>query len=249
MEDTGGTLTVVLKQIRMETGQVESLELEPGIYACLTVKDTGIGIERGNLEKIFNPYFTTKGKDKGTGLGLSVVHGIVKGYGGDIQINSEAGKGTEAYVYLPIVESKIEHRAKEVGNFISEGTERILLVDDEEAIVRLEQQMLEKLGYEVIARTGSFDALEAFKANPDRYDLIVTDMTMPNMTGIKLSKEIKKIRPEIPVIICTGFSEKIDGEKCKALGIQGYVMKPIVRNEFAGTIREVIDKTVVAEHS
>ena len=243
MEDTGGTLTVILQQIRIESNPSEFIGLKSGTYACLTVKDTGIGIERDNFEKIFNPYFTTKGKDKGTGLGLSVVHGIVKSYGGDIQIFSEAGKGTEAYVYLPVVESKIEHRAREVGNIISEGTERILLVDDEEAIVRLEQQMLERLGYQVVTRTASFDALEAFKANPDRYDLIVTDMTMPNMTGDKLSEEIKKIRPEIPVIICTGFSEKIDGEKCKALGIQGYVMKPIVRNEFAGTIREVIDNT------
>ena len=244
MEDSAGTLKVLLKQFQIEPDQSESKEIEPGTYACLTVSDTGVGIEKDILDKIFDPYFTTKEKNKGTGLGLSVVHGIVKNYGGDIHIYSEPGKGTEVHVYLPIIESKIEEGAKDSIESIQGGTEKILLVDDEEAIVRVEQQMLEGLGYEVSTRAGSVDALEAFKANPDRYDLIITDMTMPNMTGIRLAQEIKKIRPEIPVIICTGFSDQIDKEKCKAMSIQGYVMKPIVRKEFAGTIREVLDRSV-----
>ena len=246
MEDTGGTLKVALKQFQMEPDQSESIGLVPGEYACLTVSDTGVGIEKDILNRIFDPYFTTKKQGKGTGLGLSVVHGIVKGYGGDIHIYSEPGKGTEVHVYLPIIESKIEEGAKDSIESIQGGTEKILLVDDEEAIVRMEQLMLKQLSYEVTTRAGSVDALEAFKANPDRYDLIITDMTMPNMTGIQLAQEIKKIRPEIPIIICTGFSDQIDDEKCKAMGIQGYVMKPIVRREFAGIIREVLDRTVVS---
>jgi CheY-like chemotaxis protein len=245
MEDTGGTLKVALKQVQMEPDQSKNIGLVPGTYACLTVSDTGCGIQKEILDKIFDPYFTTKGKSKGTGLGLSVVHGIVKGYGGDIHIKSEPGKGTEVCVYLPIIESKIEKGATHSIESIQGGTEKILLVDDEEAIVRMEQQMLKQLGYQVTTRTGSIDALEAFKANPDRYDLIITDMTMPNMTGIQLAQEIKKIRPEIPIIICTGFSDQINEEKCKAMGIQGYVMKPIVRKEFAGTIRTVLDRKEV----
>ena len=243
MEDSGGILKVTLKQVRMEPDQSEFIELVPGAYACLTVSDTGVGIEKDILDRIFDPYFTTKAKGKGTGLGLSVVHGIAKSYGGDIRIYSEPGKGTEVYVYLPIMESKAEEKANDVIEPIQGGLEKILLVDDEEAIVRMEQQMLERLGYEVNTRTGSVDALEAFKADPDRYDLIITDMTMPNMTGIRLAKEIKKIRPGIPIIICTGFSDQINEEKCKALGIQGYVMKPIVIRKIAATIREALDKS------
>ena len=246
MEDEGGTLKIALKQIQMELDQSEPIGLVPGTYACLAVSDTGCGIEKDILDKIFDPYFTTKEKNKGTGLGLSVVHGIVKNYGGDIHIRSEPGKGTEFHVYLPIIESQIEEGAKDSIDSIQGGTEEILLVDDEEAIVRMERKMLKQLGYEVTTRAGSIDALEAFKANPDRYDLIITDMTMPNMTGIQLAQEIKKIKPEVPVIICTGFSNQIDEEKCKAMGIQGYVMKPIISKEFAGTIREVLDRTLVS---
>jgi PAS domain S-box-containing protein len=243
MEDTGGILKITLRQVWMELEHSGYLELLPGAYACLIVADTGIGIEKDIFDKIFDPYFTTKKIGKGTGLGLSVVHGIVKSCKGDIRIDSEPGKGTEIHVYLPILEQRIDKNALEVADRIQGGTERILLVDDEEAIVRMEQQMLDRLGYEVTTRTGSVDALEAFKANPDRYDLIITDMTMPNMTGILLSKEIKRIRPEIPIIICTGFSDQINEEKCKAMGIQGYVMKPIVGSEIADTIREVLDKS------
>jgi PAS domain S-box-containing protein len=245
MKDSGGSLKVTLKPFQIKPDQSELIGLMPGTYVCLTVSDTGVGIEKDILDKIFNPYFTTKEKGKGTGLGLSVVHGIVKSYDGNIHITSEPGKGTEVHVYLPIIEFKVEENTHGSIESIHGGTEKILLVDDEEAIVRMEQQMLEQLGYKVITRTGSVDALEAFKANHDRYDLIVTDMTMPNMTGIQLAQEIKKIRPEIPVIISTGFSDQIDDEKCKAMGFQGYVMKPLVRKYFAGIIREVLDRAAV----
>lgn len=243
MEDTGGRLNVTLKQVRLESDQSLFSELAPGEYALLTVTDTGIGIEKDILDKIFDPYFTTKKTGKGTGLGLSVVQGIVKKCHGDIFVCSEPGKGTEIKVYLPIKSRKVENIQTDRNEPpIRGGNEKILLVDDEEAIARMEQQMFERLGYQVIVQTGSIEALEVFKANPDSFDLIVTDMTMPDMTGVQLIRKIKKIRPDIPVILCTGFSYQINDEKSKELGIDGFVMKPVVMKEIAETIRKVLDK-------
>ena len=241
MEETGGRLNVTLKQVQLETGQSLFSEFVPGKYALLTVADTGIGIEKDVMDKIFDPYFTTKETGKGTGLGLSVVQGIVKSCNGEIRIYSKPGKGTEIQAYLPIIDRHVDDARTYRGQVIRGGTEKILLVDDEAAIVKMEQRMLERLGYGVIIRTGSVDALEAFKANPDAFDLVITDMTMPNMTGVQLAGEIKKIRPNIPVILCTGFSYHVNEEKSKALGIQGFVMKPMVMNEIAATIRKVLD--------
>ena len=240
MENTDGKLTVTLKQVRIEQDYSGYPDLLPGIYAQITVADTGIGMKKNILDKVFDPYFTTKEKDKGTGLGLSVVHGIVKECGGDIRIYSEPGKGTDIHVYLPVIESKAEKRIDQTEP-IPGGTERILLVDDEEAIARMEQQLLERLGYNVTIRTGSVEALEAFKANSGKFDLIITDMTMPNMIGTQLAHEIKKIKATIPIIICTGFSHQLSDEKCEALGIQGYVMKPVVIRELAETIRKALE--------
>jgi PAS domain S-box-containing protein len=243
MEQTGGRLKVHLKQIRLESDYSVFPEITSGEYAFLTVADTGNGIEKDVMDKIFDPYFTTKETGKGTGLGLSVVLGIVKSYNGDIRIYSEPGKGAEVHVYLPIMDQKALDIQTDRSEYIQGGTEKILLVDDEEIIVRMEQQMLERLGYRVTIRTGSVDALEAFKANPDSFDLVVTDMTMPNMTGVQFSMEIKKIRPDIPVILCTGFSYLVNDEKSKALGIQALVMKPVVMKEIAETIRKVLDNS------
>ena len=242
MEETGGRLRVALKQIRLEPDQLGFPELTPGEYARLIVSDTGIGIEKDVLDKIFDPYFTTKETGKGTGLGLWVVQGIIKSSKGDIRIYSEPGKGTEIHVYLPIMEREVDDKSIDWSGPIQGGKEKILLVDDEEAIVRIEKQMLERLGYQVTARTESVEALEAFKANPDSFDLIVTDMAMPDMTGVQLTREIRNIRPEIPIIICTGFSNQINEEKSKALGIQGFVMKPVINREIAEVIRKVFDK-------
>ena len=243
MEETGGKLKVHLKQIRLESDQSVFPEMTPGEYAHLTVADTGIGIEKDVMDKIFDPYFTTKEKGKGTGLGLSVVQGIVKSCNGDIRIYSEPGKGTEVHVYLPIMDRKADDIQTDRRESIQGGTEKILLVDDEETIVRMEQQMLERLGYRVTIRTGSVDALEVFKAHPDSFDLVFTDMTMPNMTGVQFAVEIKKIRPDIPVILCTGFDYQINDETSKALGIQGFVMKPVIMKEIAETIRKALDNS------
>ena len=243
MEDSGGRLKIDLKQVRMEPDPSLLPGLTPGEYARVTVSDTGIGIEKDAMNKIFDPYFTTKATGKGTGLGLSVVQGIVKRCHGDICIYSEPGKGTKVQVYLPIADRRFEPMRIDQSKTIQGGTEKILLVDDEVIIARTEQQLLERLGYQVTIRTGSVDALEAFKANPDRFDLVVTDMNMPNLTGIQLAGEIKKIRPEIPIILCTGYSYQVDEEKSKALGIQGFIMKPVMTQEIAGVIRKVLDKS------
>lgn len=241
MEARGGKLTVNLKQVRLTPDQLVFPELAPGEYARLTVADTGMGMEKDVLDKMFDPYFTTKATGKGTGLGLSVVQGIVKGCNGDIRIYSKPGKGTRIHVYLPIMNQKMDDKCIDQSHPLQGGIESVLLVDDEETIIRLEQQMLERLGYRVTIRTGSVEALEAFKANPGTFDLVVTDMTMPNMTGLQLARKIRGIRPEIPVIICTGFSDQINEEKIKALGIQGYAMKPVIMREIAYTIRNVLD--------
>jgi CheY-like chemotaxis protein len=193
------------------------------------------------MEKIFEPYFTTKEVGEGTGMGLALIHGIVKNYDGDITVESELDKGTTFNVYIPRIEADVSP----VGDSefaLPKGTERLLFVDDEKAAVDAIQPMLETLGYKVTARTSSIEALEAFRNKPDGFDLVITDMTMPNMTGKELAKELMTIRPDIPIIMCTGFSEQIDENKVKVMGISAFAMKPIVMSQMANTIREVLDK-------
>jgi len=243
MQDTGGVLKVSLKEIELGELDLINPDMTPGVYACLTVADTGQGMDKNLTEKIFNPFFTTKEKGKGTGMGLSVVHGIVTGMKGVIKVYSEPGQGTEFNVYLPVVQSLSEkqeiHQAKEP---IQGGIERILLVDDEEAIIGMEKSMLERLGYRVTSRTSSVEALEAFRAAPDKFDLVITDMSMPNMPGDKLAIELTKIRSDIPILLCTGFSEAMSEEKATSLGIKGFLLKPIVVKDLSHKIREVLDK-------
>jgi len=241
MEDSGGKLKVNLKEIELGEQDLPSLDMVPGLYACLTVADTGTGIDNNVRENIFEPYFTTKEQGKGTGMGLSVAHGIILNAGGNIQVYSELGIGTEFHIYLPVVRNYFEERSAQTEKPIERGTEQILLVDDEEAIVFMEKQILERLGYSVVSRTSSVEALEAFRTNPDKFDMVITDMAMPNMSGDKLASELVKIRPDIPVLLCTGFSEKIPAEKAKSMGIEGFLMKPIVRADLSKKIREVLE--------
>ncbi len=243
MQESGGKLKIVLKQTKIESIPLGFSDFIPGEYALLKVIDTGTGIKKDILDKIFDPYFTTKVSGKGTGLGLSVVIGIVKSFNGDIHVYSESGKGTEIHVYLPIMKSASENGKHHPLKPIQGGTERILLVDDEEAIVKMEKLMLERLGYQVATRTGSFDALETFKANSDDFDLVITDMTMPNMTGTQLASEIKAVRTDIPIIICTGFSDQINEETSSKFNIQAFITKPLIKKEFAQIIRDVLDKS------
>jgi CheY-like chemotaxis protein len=232
---------ITLKEIELDVDDLKDPAMIPGPYVCLTVADTGTGIDESIMDRIFEPYYSTKVKGKGTGLGLAMVHGIVKSCGGNISVYSEPGKGTTFHVYLPVIQSQTETRETQDISTVERGKERILVVDDEEQIVQMIQQMLERLGYHVTARTSSIETLEAFRAAPDKFDLVITDMTMPNMTGVHLTQKLIEIRPDIPVIICTGFSEKINEHKAKAMGIHGYVMKPVVRSELAKKIREALD--------
>ncbi len=247
MEDTGGELRVNLKEVELSEQDLTSTDMGPGKYACLTIADTGYGIDANIKDRIFDPYFTTKEQGKGTGMGLAVTHGIVKNTGGTIQMHSEPGQGTEFHIYLPIEQSSYEQMETQTKEPILHGTEQILLVDDEEAIVFMEKQMLERLGYSVVSRTSSVEALEAFKANPNKFDVVITDMAMPNMSGKKLAVELLKIRSNIPILLCTGFSEKIPDEKAKSMGIKGFLMKPIIRRDLSNMLREVLDATEMYE--
>jgi PAS domain S-box-containing protein len=243
MEEKGGNLVVTLKEIQLDMHEVTTLDLTQGTYACLSVSDTGIGMDKQLIQKIFDPFFTTKAKGKGTGMGLSVVHGIVTGMGGAVQVYSKPGKGTKIYVYFSVEKNSFKKQNIQAHEKIQGGTENILLVDDEEAIIVMEKLILERLGYQVISRTGSVEALEAFRAAPDKFDMVITDMAMPNMSGYRLSAELIKIRPDIPVLLCTGFSEKISEEKAESSGIKGFLLKPIITKDLAGKIRKVLDNT------
>ena len=241
MMETGGALKVNLKEIQLDEHDVLNQNMEPRGYACLIIADTGSGMDKALIEKIFDPFFTTKEKGRGTGMGLSVVHGIVTGMGGDIRVYSEPGKGSEFKIYLPVVQGFSSEQQTRQKQILPGGNEHILLVDDEEVILAMEKQMLERLGYQVTSRTSSIETLEAFRANPDKFDLVITDMAMPNMPGDRLAAELTKIRPDIPILLCTGFSEIMSEEKAASIGIKGFLMKPIVTKDLAQKIRELLE--------
>ncbi len=246
MEDLpSGRLSITVEEIRVtENNAAEYQNLTVGHYVLTRIADTGKGITPENQDKIFEPYFSTKSQEKGTGLGLSVSYGIVKNAGGSITVKSTPGKGTQFDVFLPVAdEGEIMGRDRvDAFSPLPTGSEHILLVDDEHRIVELVRQMIETLGYKVFPRTSSIEALEAFRYDPGRFDLVLTDQTMPNMTGIELAKKIMEIRPDIPIIICTGFSEKVTTEKIKAIGIKAILNKPILNTDMAVTIRSVLDE-------
>ena len=241
MEKTRGVMKIGIGEVELEALDIKAPNMRPGIYICLTVADTGIGMQKNVAEKIFDPFFTTKEIGKGTGMGLSVVHGIVTGLGGAIQVYSEPGKGTEFKVYFPAEERSPEKPEVKIKEPIQGGVEKILLVDDEQGIIEMEKQMLERLGYQVTSRINSTEALELFRAAPDRFDLVITDMAMPNLPGDRLAAELLKIRSNIPILLCTGFSETVSEESAASLGIKDFLMKPIVMRDLANKIRKVLD--------
>jgi PAS domain S-box-containing protein len=242
MRETGGVLEVKLEALDLapkESGAVE--DLPPGPYAKMTVSDTGHGFPPEIKCHIFDPYFTTKEKGVGTGLGLSVVYGIVQSHGGAIEVVSESGKGTTFEIYLPQAEAAIEEKV-EPTKPLPLGDERVFFIDDEETLVEIGKKMLGRLGYQVTTRTSPREALEAFQAHPGAFDLVITDQTMPGMTGERLARRLMQIRPDIPVILCSGFSEVMDENRARAAGIRAYVMKPLVMSDMAKTIRQVLDE-------
>ena len=239
----GGVLTVALDEVTFDSvTEAFTANITPGVYLRLTVSDTGHGMDAATVERIFDPYFTTKEVGKGSGLGLSVVQGIVKRHEGAIDVRSVPGEGTVFRVYLPAVALKTDPPAVEEAPFAG-GTERILLVDDERAVVEVTRQILEMLGYRVTTRMNGAEALQAFLAAPGQFDLVITDFTMPRMTGLELAGEILAVRSRLPVILCTGFSERVSEEKAASAGIRALVLKPLKMQEFARLIRSVLDSS------
>ena len=241
MKQAGGILTLELSTLELAKSEVlHHPGLKPGSYVKLTVSDTGCGIDSALIPRIFDPFFTTKSKDEGTGLGLSVAYGIIKSHDGVINVYSELGKGTSFSVYLP----RIIHEAVTIGS-ISEtvigGTERILFVDDEPALVDIGMLTLSSLGYKVTGVMSSNEALDLFRTEPERFDLVITDMTLPKMTGIDLTREILQIRPNMPVILCSGLRDAQTEEQVKSLGIKAYCAKPLTRKDLSRVVRDTLD--------
>lgn len=242
MQENGGILGVRLSQITLEDdSKIPGSELAAGNYLLLEVSDTGCGIKQKTLAHIFDPYFTTKKKGEGTGLGLAVVHGIIKSYQGDITVYSELDKGTNFHVYLPSIEEPPSLPETLCPIPIPTGTEHLLVVDDEKMITTMLQSILLSLGYEVTVFNNSLEALARIEATPMLFELLITDMTMPHLTGVELARKALIIRPDLPVILCTGFSDLTTKEAVQDLGIQAYMMKPISVRELAQTVRELLD--------
>jgi two-component system cell cycle sensor histidine kinase/response regulator CckA len=244
MREKGGTLEITLARAEIDRNAgVSSVDLEPGPHLRLTVRDTGVGMDREVRARAFDPFFTTKRPGEGTGMGLPVVHGIVEDHKGAIILESEVGKGTTVSVYLPVIQgsqvAEISSRKRIYG-----GNERILLVDDEKIQVQSLQNMLKRLGYRVTGRTDPRRALNLFKSRPGAFDLAIIDQSMPYMTGSALAHKLFGLRPDFPVILCTGFSELIDAEEALAQGIRDFAMKPLTVLDLAQRIRRALKRDV-----
>ncbi|MDX1707639.1 MAG: PAS domain S-box protein [Desulfobacterales bacterium] len=240
IDEKDGVLEIGLTNVELDPAAAAIItDIQPGSYLKLSVKDTGQGISSEALPQIFNPYFTTKEKGEGTGLGLAVVQGIIKSLNGAITVDSQIGNGTTFDVYLPSIKRELATE-EDMPKPLPMGYERILLVDDEQPLVDIGKQMLERLGYRVDTRTSSIEALNLFKADPHRFDLVITDIVMPNMTGDKLADEMIGIRPDIPIVLCTGYSEKFTRRHAFDMDIEAFLMKPLVMQDLANTVRQAL---------
>ncbi|MEW6267435.1 MAG: ATP-binding protein [Thermodesulfobacteriota bacterium] len=243
MSDSGGLLSIGLSEVRVEDEHhLFETGLSTGSYLKLQVADTGCGIAPQIKDRVFEPYFTTKPPGEGTGMGLAIVHGIVQNHGGSIKFYSEPGQGTTFSVYLPRITEEPEIEMEKFFP-LEQGSERILFVDDEAALVEIGQTLLQRLGYRVEARTNSLEALDIFRRRPFDFDLIITDQTMPHLTGLELARRIIDIRPDVPVLLCSGFSYQITQEKMASSGVRGLVMKPVLAHELSRAIRQALGKT------
>ncbi len=240
MREKGGILNVELSDFSVSPSDGDSEGIAPGPYMRLVVRDTGPGIAPEIIGSIFDPFFTTKKPGEGTGLGLSVVHGIVKQHHGYITVESEPGKGSTFTVYFPKVEEGAPTETAQ-EDVIPTGCERILFVDDEGALAEMGEDILASLGYDVTSGMSSVEALSLVRNDPTRFDLVITDQTMPEMTGTELAQEILAMRADMPIIMCTGFSYVVDADSARAAGIKAFAMKPLTKREIARTIRNVLD--------
>jgi signal transduction histidine kinase/ActR/RegA family two-component response regulator len=242
MREKGGDLTIGLSSATFpQGGNLPDPELEPGAYLQLSVKDTGTGMTEEIRQKIFEPFFTTKGPGQGTGMGLAVVYGIVKSHGGTVTVQSEVGRGSTFAVLLPRAHRSKTTKEESATHELHTGSGRILFVDDEEMLVELGRSMLESLGYQVTVAQHPTDALNLFLQDPSRFDLVITDQTMPDVTGLALARKMLAVRKEMPIILCSGYSEKVSAETAKEAGISAFLMKPIIKKELAETIRHVMN--------
>ena len=241
MREAGGVMDISLAEVTVDPHTASRhANLCPGKYLRISVADTGCGIPQEKIDRIFDPYFTTKPVGEGTGMGLSTVHGIVTDHGGGIKVYSEVDAGTAFDIYLPAANSAIRASTGETANMPT-GRERILFVDDEKVLIDIGRDLLTRLGYQVETRASALDAVEAFRATPMKYDLVISDMAMPKMDGMQLAKAVKAVRPEIPIILCSGFSEKFGSLALKEILAEAILMKPVAYAELAGTVRRVLD--------
>jgi len=254
MKAADGTLSVILKSIDIPVDEPGTMlpgpppaGLGPGRYVCLTVADTGHGIAPHLIGRIFDPYFTTKEKNVGTGLGLAVVQGIVQNHGGTIEVASHPGQGTIFYIYLPRVQSEIKDEIKTLKT-IPDGNENILFVDDDPTLAELGGKLLTTLGYHVVTETNPHVALKSFLKDPNYFDLIITDLIMPGLSGEALAHEILQERAGMPIIACTGFNERLDEDRIVASGIKGVLYKPITIYHLAHGIRQALDGQPLTSH-
>ena len=237
-----GVLGISLQEVNLKAKDVaHKPELIPGPYVCLSISDTGTGMDQETINHIFEPFYTTKEVGKGTGIGLSVIHNIVESHKGMITVDSEPKKGTTFHVFFPLVEDE-ESVSLEIFGPMPTGNERILYVDDEELLTDLFSRLLDPLGYKVTTITNSTEALKLFKSKPDDFDMLITDQSMPDLSGVEMAIEFLKIRPDIPIILCTGYSSKISAEEAKKIGIKEFMMKPLHRKLLAATIRKILDE-------
>jgi CheY-like chemotaxis protein len=242
VEDTSGVVEITLEPVYLDRSAARRYDgLNPGRHVRLTVADTGRGIASGVIDRIFDPYFTTKDIGQGLGMGLAIVHGIVKKNDGAIRIESKLGHGTTVEVLFPQIAARAVTEVQKAG-VLPTGTERILVVDDEASLLEMTTLMLERLAYTVVGTTSSIEALKLFQIQPDRFDLVITDMAMPEMAGDMLARELLNLRPDIPIILCTGHSDRIDAERAAKIGIAGYYMKPLEMKTLAKEVRKVLDE-------
>ncbi len=242
--DGRGTINIQISKIFLSADdKAGPANLAPGHYLKLSVKDTGRGMDDKMIDRIFDPFFTTKKPDEGTGMGLSVVHGIVESHGGTIMVESAVKKGTVFHVFLPMISDKIPER-KSADARLFRGTGRIMFVDDEEAAVNMAKGILEHAGYIVDTFTKPLQALKTFEDDSGKYALVITDQTMPDMTGLELSKRVLSIKPVVPVILCSGYSESISEEKAMSIGIRSFIMKPVNMKELTGVIKKLLSDQI-----